>query len=347
MMLFRSAHSTDLDAIFDLAVQSGIGMTTLPKNKDLLKQRLEWSSQSYKKKVVTPADEYYLFVLEDADSHKIVGTSALEAKTGHETPFYSYKLSKRTRMCHSLDIRSDYEVLSLVNDNQGRSELCTLFLNPEFRKHHNGLLLSKARFLFLAQNTERFTSTVIAEMRGISDENGESPFWNNIGTHFFHMPFAEADRLTLATNKQFIADLMPRNPIYVKLLSEEAQAVIGKPHKTTVPAMNILLNEGFRFNNYVDIFDAGPTIESPLNEIKTVKLSRVMTVKNISDEVSSTEYLLANTQMDFRATIHFALINEEDNACIISKETADLLKVKRGESLCVAPLKHEDKPLFQ
>ncbi|TAL61484.1 MAG: arginine N-succinyltransferase, partial [Legionella sp.] len=269
MMLFRSANSADLDAIFDLAIQSGVGMTTLPKNKELLKKRLDWSTQSYQKKISTPADEYYFFVLEDLDTHKIVGTSALEAKTGHETPFYSYKLSKRTRMCHSLNIRSDYEVLSLVNDNQGRSELCTLFLNPDYRKHNNGLLLSKARFLFLAQNIDRFAPIVIAEMRGISDENGQSPFWDNIGAHFFHMPFAEADRLTIATNKQFIADLMPRNPIYVKLLSQEAQSVIGKPHQSTVPAMNILLNEGFRFNNYVDIFDAGPTIESPVKEIKT------------------------------------------------------------------------------
>ena len=346
-MLFRSASNSDLDAIYELAVQSGVGMTTLPKNKALMKKRLSWSSQSYKKSVTTPENEYYLFVLEDLKKQKIVGTSALEAKTGYDSPFYSFKISKRTRMCHTLNIRSEYEVLSLVNDNQGNSEMCTLFLNPEYRKNSNGLLLSKARFLFLAQHPKRFASRVIAEMRGISDENGQSPFWDNIGSHFFHMEFAEADRLTLATNKQFIADLMPRNPIYIKLLSPEAQAVIGKPHDSTVPAMNILLKEGFRFNNYVDIFDAGPTIEAPLQEIRTVKSSRIMTIKNISDEVSSSKYLLANTEIDFRATIHFALINEEENTCIISKKVADLLKVKHGDSLRVAPLKLDVKPNFQ
>ena len=86
------------------------------------------------------------------------------------------------------------------------------------------------------------------------------------------MTYAEADRLTLATDKQFIADLMPRNPIYVKLLSSEAQEAIGKPHPSTVPAMNILLKEGFRYNKYIDIFDAGPTLEVPLAKIKTVEL---------------------------------------------------------------------------
>ncbi len=346
-MLFRSARHSDLDAIHHLAEQSGVGMTTLPKDMELLKKRLEWSSDSYKKKVLKPSHEYYFFVLEDQSNKKIVGTSAIEAKTGYETPFYSYKVSKRTRICHSLNIRSEYQVLSLVNDNQGRTEICTLFLEPPYRKNNNGLLLSKGRFLFMAQHPNRFTPTVIAEMRGISDEKGQSPFWENVGFHFFHMPFAEADRLTLATNKQFIADLMPRNPIYVKLLSSEAQAAIGKPHQSTVPAMTILLKEGFRYNNYVDIFDAGPTIEAPITEIKTINLSRIMVIKSISDEVSSNEYLLANTQLDFRATIDYAVFNQQENTCIISKETATLLNVKCGDSLRVSPIQINQAPSFQ
>lgn len=191
----------------------------------------------------------------------------------------------------------------------------------------------------------RFTSTIIAEMRGVSDENGLSPFWENVGNHFFHMSFAEADRLTLTTDKQFIADLMPRNPIYIKLLSLQAQAVIGQPHPSTQTAMNILLKEGFRYNKYIDIFDAGPTLEVPRVKIKTIELSHVVTIKNISDEVSSTNYLLANTQLDFRATINSALVNKEKNTCIISKNTANLLQVTCGDRLRVAPLQRDEEEL--
>ena len=338
-MLFRSACNSDLDVIHQLAEFSGIGITTLPKNKELLKKRIKWSCASFKKKVTKPAHEYYLFVLEDQKTNKIIGTSAIESRTGHESPFYSYKVSKRTRVCHSLNIRTDYEVLSLVNDNQGKTEICTLFLSPDYRKNDNGLLLSKGRFIFMAHNRERFAPTVIAEMRGISDENGQSPFWENVGINFFHMPFAEADRLTLATNKQFIADLMPRNPVYVKLLSAAAQEVIGQPHQSTIPAMNILLKEGFRYNNYIDIFDGGPTIEAPLDDINTIRLSRNMVIKSLSDEVSGDTFLLANTQLDFRATINYALFNEQDNSCIISKTTAQLLNVTCGDSLRIAPIR--------
>lgn len=338
MILFRSVCPSDLDEIYDLAQRSGVGMTTLPKNKDLLAKRLQWSTESCQKNVLQPGNEYYLFVLEDQSSKKIIGTSAIEAQTGHEAPFYSYKVSKHTKMCHSLGIRNDYEVLSLVNDNQGHSELCTLFLTPEYRKNNNGLLLSKARFLFMAQHSNRFASTVIAELRGISDEQGLSPFWEHIGTHFFHMSFAEADRLTLATNKQFIADLMPRTPIYIKLLHEKAQAAVGAPHPSTVPAMTILLREGFRYNHYIDIFDGGPTIEAPLKDIKTLAHSRLMQVSAICDEVSSHEFLLANNQLEFRATISQALLNNEKNSCTISKDAAQLLKIQYGDSLRVAPL---------
>lgn len=338
MMLFRSALDSDLEAIHELAEQSGIGMTTLPKDRTLLKKRLAWSTDSYEKKIEQPVCEYYLFVLENQKNKEIVGVSAIESRIGHETPFYSYKVSKRTRMSHSLNIRSDYEVLSLVNDNQGRSEICTLFLNPQYRKNNNGILLSKARFLFMAQHPERFAPIIIADMRGVSNEEGISPFWENVGRHFFHMTYAEADRLTLATDKQFIADLMPRNPIYVKLLSEEAQSVIGHPHPLTVPAMNILLKEGFRYNKYVDIFDGGPTIEAPVTKIKTIELSRLVTIKSLSDEVSSSNYLLSNALMDFRATINTVLVNAEQNTCIISKKTAQMLNVQCGDVIRVAPL---------
>lgn len=344
MMIFRKAKTSDFPTIHQLAKLSGIGMTTFPKEKGLLSKRLQWSEDSFQKKCQQPDNEYYLFVLEDTLSGKVVGTSAIEACIGHDLPFYSYKLSKQSRFCHSLNLRIDNEVLSLVNDHQGKAELCTLFLAPDYRHSGNGLLLSKSRFLFMANFPHRFASTVIAEMRGISDEQGRSPFWDGLGYHFFHMPFAEADRLVLFTNKEFIADLMPTNPIYVKLLSEKAQKVIGKPHPNTVPAMNILLKEGFRYINYVDIFDAGPTIESPLNEIKTVSSSDIFVLQSTLDEVSSKKYLLANTKLDFRATVGHVIHNKQQKTCLVSKATADLLQLQAGDSLRIAPL-NIDEPL--
>ncbi len=338
MMLFRRAKETDFDDIHHLAKESGVGITTLPKNPDLLQKRIALSTLSFKKKISTPRDEYYLFVLECLEHKKVVGTSAILSATGYDVPFYSYLISKHTRICHSERIRHDYDMLNLVNDYQGYSELCTLYLDPSFRVHGHGLLLSRARFLFIAQFPMRFAANMIAEMRGVADEKGQSPFWEQVGKHFFHMSFAKADGLTMSTNKQFITDLMPPNPIYVNLLSPSTQAIIGKPHPLTNAAMTILLQEGFAYKNYVDIFDAGPTIEASCKEIKTITQSKLLRVKTTMDDVTNQRYLLANTKLDFRATVSHMIQNDKEDSCLLSHETAELLEVKVGEWIRVSPL---------
>lgn len=340
MIVLRNAQSTDLDGIVELAQKSTIGLTTLPKNKELLKKRLQLSTQSFKKNVEEPANEYYLFVLEDTINQKIIGTSAIQAITGYDIPFYSYHVSTYSRKSPTLNKRTEYKVLNLVNDNQGRSEICTLFLDPDYRGQQIGFLLSKARFLFIAQQRHRFTMDIIAELRGFFNEKDESPFWEHVGRHFFQMSYAEVDQLILTTNNQFIEDLMPQFPIYLPLLADEAQGVIGKPHQFTLPAMKLLLQEGFRYKNYVHIFDAGPALEAEISDIRTINLSRELIVNSIKDEVMSQRYLVANKSLDFRAVSSFVLVNELDNSCAISEKTASTLQITCGDTIIISPMDH-------
>ena len=53
------------------------------------------------------------------------------------------------------------------------------------------------------------------------DEDGGSPFWDAIAGRFFGMNFQEADAFNGAHGTQFIADLMPKTPIYTAMLSRE------------------------------------------------------------------------------------------------------------------------------
>ena len=336
MLLFRTATEHDLDDIYCLALAGGAGLTTLPKDKYQLQQRIGHSLASFSRIVEQASDENYLFVLEDVNTGRVVGTSAIEAAVGYDLPFYSYKLSQVTRICHDLDTRYEYGLLNLVNDYQGKTEICTLFLDESYRRNYNGLLLSKARFLFIAEFPERFSDLVIAEMRGVSDLQGESPFWNSLGQHFFPLSFSEADRLTVLTNKQFISDLMPRNPIYTNLLSQAAQDVIAKPHESTKPAMRILEKEGFSYQGYVDIFDGGPTIEAPIAQIKTILDSGDRVITNIIDEVNARSYFISNAKTDFRASI--GQVMETDEGCIIDTMLAELLKVDIGDRVKVVAI---------
>lgn len=329
MLLLRNAKISDLDAIHQLATNSGIGITTLPHNIELLHTRLQLAEDSFKTNTARPHSEYYFFVLEDPSTQQIVGTSAIVASIGHDLPFYTYKVVNRTRLSHELGIRREQTLLHLVNDHQGKSELCTLYLQPNFRHGYHSALLSRGRFLFIAQHPTRFESKIIAEMRGVCDEKGNSPFWDSVGQHFFKMSFHQADELTLSTNKQFISDLISEYPIDAQLLSSEAQSVIGKPHPETLPAVHILMKEGFYYTHDVDIFDAGPIIEAICTDIHTIKVSQTATISDIVEQTNQLPYLLSNTLVDFKATT--APIEIHAKGVVINKETAELLQLNKND----------------
>jgi arginine N-succinyltransferase len=236
-----------------------------------------------------------------------------------------------------LGIHKTVPTLILGHDYTGTTEICTLFLAPKYRGGGAGKLLSKGRFLFLANHPHRFADTVIAEMRGFSDENGVSPFWESLGRHFFDMDFEVADTLSGEESNEFIAELMPKYPIYVPLLTKEAQDVLGKVHPDTEPALELLKKEGFEYKNYVDIFDAGPTIETKQHNIDTIKRSQRLTADIIPSFESETQYLIANQNVEeFRCVLAPAKVNQ--NHLCIEQKIADLLQIQSGDTLTATPM---------
>ncbi|BBP77964.1 arginine N-succinyltransferase [Pseudomonas gingeri NCPPB 3146 = LMG 5327] len=273
-MIVRPARLSDLPALLSLARSAGAGLTTLPADPVRLRHRLEWAEKTFAGEAQR-ADADYLFVLETAQG-EVVGICAVAGAVGLREPWYNYRLGLFVAASKSLSINRHLPTLFLGNDMTGHSELCSLFLGAGHRNGLNGRLLSKARFLFLAEFRGHFGDKVIAEMRGYSDEQGVSPFWEGLGRHFFKMDFADADYLTGQGNKTFIAELMPKFPLPTCLLPEAARAVIGRVHPNTEPALGMLKAEGFGFKDYIDIFDGGPLIECATDEIRAVRDSQVL-----------------------------------------------------------------------
>tara|TARA_B110000196_G_C21144486_1_gene665785 strand:- start:1630 stop:2646 length:1017 start_codon:yes stop_codon:yes gene_type:complete len=331
MIIIRPIQSSDYDALHRIAVESGHGFTSLPVNEELLKKRISHAEVSFKSIVSQPGNEGYLFVMEDTETGAVVGTSGIESAVGLDDAFYHYHLGKVVHSSRELNIYNTVETLSLCNDYTGASEICTLFLSETHRKNRNGRFLSRFRFLFMAEHTERFAETVIAEMRGVSDENGESPFWKWLEEHFFSLDFPTADYLTGIGKKEFIAELMPKYPIYVNLLSKDAQRVINKVHPKTVPALRLLEAEGFSRRGYVDIFDAGPTVETQTASVKTVRQSKKRQVI-IGDVANDNNYIICNDKVaDFRATQAAILLRDTAKQVVLSQTVADALMVKEGD----------------
>lgn len=337
MKIIRPIQSDDYSSLYEIAQESGVGFTSLPVNEILLKSKIEKSVQSFAKDVTQPADESYLFVMQDQDTQEVVGTSGIASSVGLDDAFYHYHLSKVVHASRELNIYNPVEILTLCNDYTGVSEICTLFLRQNARQGLNGRLLSKFRFLFMMEHRQRFAETIIAEMRGINDENGQSPFWQWLEEHFFSMDFPTADYLTGIGQKQFIAELMPKYPIYVNLLSKQAQAVIGQVHEKTKPALQLLEQEGFSCRGYVDIFDAGPTVEANLKHIRSAQASRKMPVKVI-DEVNnhSKDYFVINTKVQDFCGVCTSLSIDNEHATI-GQQAADALGISDGDNIRFAP----------
>ncbi|MGB0936207.1 MAG: arginine N-succinyltransferase [Colwellia sp.] len=341
MIIIRPIETSDYTDLYRIAVESGHGFTSLPVNEQMLRERIIRSKEAFVEGIESAGDQGYLFVMEDTELKQVVGTTGIEAAVGLDNAFYHYHLGKVVHSSRELGIYNTVETLSLCNDYTGATEICTLFLQDSHRKDGNGRFLSRCRFLFMAQHQNRFSKCVIAEMRGVSDQNGRSPFYDWLEKHFLSIEFTKADYLTGIGNKGFIAELMPKHPVYVSLLSDEAQAVINQVHKNTVPALKLLENEGFSRRGYVDIFDAGPTVEADLTQIRAVYDSNLFQVR-ISDsdhsdalaDKNSTKYIICNTQIQgFRATQCKTSICVQTNTVVLPTNVAEALNVKQSDSV--------------
>ncbi|NRA83258.1 MAG: arginine N-succinyltransferase [Gammaproteobacteria bacterium] len=338
MLVIRPISEADYPALMQIAHDSGVGFTSLPTNENLLRSRIAHSVASFATDTDKPGNEGYLLVMEDTETGEVIGTSGLESAVGLEHAFYHYHLGKVVHSSQELKLHNTIETLTLCNDYTGAAELCTLFLKESARGGNNGRVLSRFRFLFLAEFTERFGKTVIAEMRGVSDDTGTSPFWKWLEEHFFCMDFPTADYLSGIGNKVFIAELMPRFPIYVNMLSKEAQEVISVVHHKTSPALKLLQREGFVHRGYVDIFDAGPTVECELDQIKAVKDSRRVRVI-IGEVETGAAYVACNTDLkNFRATEIHIDVDHELASAILTQEHANALNVQDGDFVRVLSL---------
>ncbi len=336
--IIRPIRLSDLDRLCELAQNSGPGFTSLPGNRELLKTKILASETAFNQEKADPLGASYLFVMESSPANRVVGVCGIEAAVGRREPFYHYRVGTVVHASRELGVHNSFQTLYLCNDYTGCTEVCTLYLDPQYRKGNNGGLLSRCRFLFLAQFKTRFPGKVIAEMRGVSDAQGRSAFWDGLGQHFFSMPFSEADYLTGIGNKVFIAELMPKHSIYIHLLPATARQVIGEVHEQTVPARKLLEAEGFRYEKYIDIFDAGPTLACELKDIRAVRKSNYASVHIGPYQHHAITFLISNTSFrNFRCTA--AQIAPSEGRITLTEELAHQLMVSEGDKVRVVPLK--------
>ena len=329
--VIRAAAAGDLQALYEMAKLTGGGFTNLPPDRDSLRHKLERSAAAFGRAEDSLADELFVLVLENAETGEVRGTCQIFSQVGQRWPFYSYRLNALTQYSKEIDRTVRAELLSLCTDLEGSTEVGGLFLHPSERAGGLGMLLARSRYLFIAAHRARFGERILAELRGIIDERGGSPFWDAIGGKFFGMSFQDADEFNATHGNQFIADLMPKHPVYVAMLPEEARRVIGLPHPSGRAAMRMLENEGFAYECYVDIFDGGPTMTARTDQVRSVRDAVAATVTGAALDKGEKVLLATGDLADFRCCYGLRRLDGESVA--IDARSAELLRAGPGDRM--------------
>jgi len=321
----RPARADDFQAIYEMAKLTGGGFTNLPADKGALVDKLAASQAAFAKTEDEPGDDMYVFVLEDPEAGLVRGTCQIFSMVGQRQAFYSYRISSLTQHSPELGRTFRAEMLSLTTDFEGCSEVGGLFLHPLERAGGHGMLLARSRYLFIKLHRERFAGRVLAELRGVIDESGGSPFWDAIAGRFFGMGFQEADAFNAVHGTQFISDLMPKTPIYTAMLPESARSVMGVPHPSGRAALRMLEAEGFRYEGYIDIFDGGPTVSAPTDQVRTIREAREFVFGGTHEDDNGATMLAASGRLtDFACCFARPQVTADGSATLDAGSAAAL-----------------------
>ena len=333
--LIRPARDEDLQALYEMAKLTGGGFTNLPPDRDSLRGKLDRSHACFDRVEDSLADELFVLVLENAETGEVRGTCQVFTQVGRKWPFYSYRIGTLTQHSAELDRTFRADMLTLSTDLEGSSEVGGLFLHPGERAGGLGMLLARSRYLFIRAHRARFADRILAELRGVIDEAGGSPFWDGLAGRFFGMNFQDADQFNATHGNQFIADLMPKHPIYTAMLSETARAVIGLPHPSGRAAMRMLESEGFRFENYIDIFDGGPTMTAQTDNVRTIRDACEAEIIAIDKDGGEKALVSTGRLRDFRCA--YGKVRQlDDRRVVIDPACAAALSVSEGARVSFA-----------
>jgi arginine N-succinyltransferase len=322
--------------VFQMAHFAQVGMTNLPKDPELLGDKIHHACESFASPTLESAT--YLFVMEHIPTQTLLGISGIVSRVGVTHPLHYFRLESYTPS----GVKETYNVLHLDAMAVGPTEVCTLYLRKDARGKGIGRFMSLHRFLFMGPHLSLFQPTVLAEMRGMSDRHGFSPFYAYIWENRFLTSFQEADAFCVKYPHK-IPELAPRYPIEVSLLSDWAQEVVGQPHQQTVPAFKLLEGEGFRFNQKVCLLDGGPILEAKTRDIRvissmnTTRTLKAVSEKDFLDLPGSWVMVSTGTVSDYRAVLGHA----HQGQIFVTDASFNALKATQPNEFVYSPLYYE------
>ncbi|UVW28503.1 arginine N-succinyltransferase [Massilia sp. H6] len=340
MYVVRPVERGDIGALEALGAVSIPGVHTLPRTREAIVAAVERSIASFAAQVDIPSEESYQFVLEDLGSREVVGTSSIHASAGSNGTYFAFRNDVIQQVSRDLNISHSVHALTLCSELTAYSHLSGFYIRNRTSAGPEAALLSRARLLYAVLAPQRFGDRFFVPLAGVTDADGQSAFWNALGRKFFKMDFLEAERvIDGARNRTLIVELMPHYPVYVPLLPGDAQAVLGQIHPSGELAFDLLTQEGFEADEYIDIFDGGPILQAHRNSLRSFSGSHVRQVDNTRHDAEAgalVSYAVASTEQNFRAVIAACPPVDTAQAICLPREAQQALGVSPGDNVtCV------------
>jgi arginine N-succinyltransferase len=340
MYVVRPVELADIGALEAMAAVTMPGVHTLPRTREKIAASVERSIASFSAHVDIPSEESYLFVLEELETGTIAGTAAVHASAGSNGTYFAFRNDVIQQVSRDLNISHSVHALTLCSELTAYSQLSGFYVRNRETAGLEAALLSRARLLFAVLAPHRFGDRFFVPLAGVTDSEGQSPFWNALGRKFFKMDFLDAERVIGgARNRTLIVELMPHYPVYVPLLPGDAQAAMGQIHPSGQLSFNLLTEEGFEADEYIDIFDGGPILQAHKNSLRSFSASsvrRVETAARGGAPESLVQYAIASNEGDFRAITVTCPPVETGEVVCLPLEAREALKVTPGENvICV------------
>ncbi len=199
----------------------------------------------------------------------------LRRRIGLSQPRYWYHVGVVVHAAAELGMFRRERTLLLGNDHTGASELSDFAVDEQLataaQRRELPSVMVRAALLLLYRDWQLQAETgsqppkVIAAVPGRRDPDGHSPFWQGLGRHFYPGDVDQAQARFGQLWQTHVAALLPRHPLVVSILHESAQAAIGAMDDAAMPWCDALRRAGLRAGQHLNLFDAGPVYEAPID----------------------------------------------------------------------------------
>jgi arginine N-succinyltransferase len=229
----------------------------------------------------------------------LVGCVRVNTAIGLVLPRYWYHLGVVVHAAQALGLLHRERTLLLCNDYTGASEIACLAGRPDAFA-----LLLRAALLVLARSHvasgARDAGMVIAELPGLRDTEGASPFWQGFGRYFYSGDPHEAASKFGAAWRTYVAALLPRDPLIASFLSPSAQAALGQVPESAAAQASALHAAGLRAGRYVTIDEGGAVFEAGLSDLLSAAGAALLTLREAETLAQAQRWLvLRNDRVEF------------------------------------------------